>query len=295
MKEKGKAVFKCIKPYGYIFPLLILITSFYVLPIIMSFCFSFTKYNIVNPAEFIGIENYKYILKDNTFLVALKNTLLVTIVVVPVQTILSMLLAVWIVSKKSKLANFVRCIMFIPVLSSMILVGIIWRIILNGDGSPLNYIAYNLLGKNIDWLGNPKIALPVLMFIIIWKNIGYFMIMYIAALMDIPRDYYEVADVDGANKFQKFKSITVPLLKPTTIMIVFLGSIWSFQIFDLVYTMTGGGPGMSTTTLVLHIFNLSFKQFNSGYSMAVANILFLIIAIITIVQRKFLKREESIC
>lgn len=295
MKNKRTTKTMKAKAYLYILPLVIILFSFYIIPIIMSFYFSFTKYNIMRPSKFIGLENYRYLLKDKTFIISLKNTLIVTVVVVPIQTVLSMLIAVWLVSKKErKAAKFARIVIFIPVISSMILISIVWRIILNGDMSPINYIMFNVFNKTPNWLGGSKTALPTLMFIMIWKNIGYFMVIYIAALMDIPKDYYEAADVDGANSLQKFFNITFVLLKPTTIMVVFLGSIWSFQIFDLVYTLTGGGPGLDTMTLVMHIYNLSFKQFNAGYSMTVANVLFLMIAIITIFQRKILKRDRSI-
>ncbi|KYH34421.1 lactose transport system permease protein LacF [Clostridium tepidiprofundi DSM 19306] len=292
--DKLKYISKKLAPYGYLLPLGILLTSFYVIPIIMSFIFSFTKYNIMTPAKYIGLKNYYSIFKDKIFVEALKNTLYFTAIVVPVQTILSLIIAVWLTSReKSKLAEFVKGVMFIPVISSMILISIVWRILLNGDSSPLN-IVFTIFGLNTpNWLGNSKLALPTMMAISIWKNIGYFMIIYIAGIMDIPQSYYEAAEVDGASRWNVFKNITVPLLKPTTIMVVFIGCIWSLQTFDIVYTLTGGGPGLASITIVLHIYNLAFKQFNAGYAMAVANILFLIIAIISITQKKFIKRDKS--
>ena len=281
--------------YGYVLPLFILLTSFYVIPIIMSLFFSFTKYNIMTPPKFTGLKNYMSLFKDKMFIVSLKNTFIFTVCVVPVQSVLSLILAVCLTGRgKSKLAEFVKGVMFIPVISSMILIGIVWRIILNGQESPLNVI-FTFLGFDVpNWIGDPQLALITMMIIAIWKNVGYFMVIYIAGIMDIPKSYYEAARVDGASKWNEFWNITVPLLKPTTIMVVFLGFIWSFQIFDLVYTLTGGGPGMSTMTVVLHIYNLAFKQFNAGYAMAVANVLFFIIAFFSILQKKFLKRDQSI-
>ncbi|SHJ58822.1 carbohydrate ABC transporter permease [Tepidibacter formicigenes] len=286
---------KKLSIYGYIFPLGILLTSFYVIPIIMSIYFSFTKYNIMSPAKFIGIKNYLNLGKDRMFIASLKNTFQFTIVVVPLQTLFSLIMAVWLTNReKSKLTELVKGVMFIPVISSMILIGIVWRILLNGDTSPLNSI-FTFIGLNPpNWIGNIKTALPTLMMIAIWKNTGYFMVIYIAGIMDIPKSYYESAKVDGASKWQEFWYITVPLLKPTTILVVFLGFIWSFQMFDLVYTLTGGGPGVATMTMVLHIYNLAFKQFNFGYAMAVANVLFFIIAVISILQKKFLKKDQSV-
>ncbi|WP_142413990.1 carbohydrate ABC transporter permease [Hathewaya massiliensis] len=291
MEKKHR--FKSLGAYGYILPLAIILVSFYVIPIIMSLFFSFTKYNIMAPAEFSGLSNYKALFKNKMFLDSLKNTAIYTFGVVPVQTILSMLMAVWLTRRGGKLANIIRGLMFIPVISSMVLISIIWRLLLTG-GSPIASL-FNLFNLTMpDFLGNPKFALPTLMVIAVWKNVGYFMVIYIAAIMDIPKSYYEAARVDGASKWREFWDITVPMLRPNTIMVVFLGFIWSFQSFDIVYTLTGGGPGTATMTLVLHIYNLAFKQFNAGEAMAVANVLFFIIAIASIAQKKFLRKDQSI-
>lgn len=292
---KNRFRIKDIQGYGYILPLGILLISFYVIPIFMSLYLSFTKYNIIKSPQFIGLKNYMHLFKDKMFIEALKNTIIFTAVVVPTQTMLSLGMAVWLTSReKSKFIEFVKGVMFIPVISSMILIAIVWRILLNGDASPLNMI-FTLVGlETPNWIGSTKTALPTMMMIAVWKNVGYFMVIYISGLMDIPQSYYEVARVDGATKWQQFWNITVPLLKPTTVLVVFLGFIWSFQTFDLVYTLTGGGPGLATMTMVLHIYNLAFKQFNSGYAMAVANVLFFIIAIVSIFQKKFIKRDEGI-
>lgn len=294
-KKESISKIKNLKPYLYILPLGALLFSFYVLPIIMSIYFSFTKYNIMTPAEFIGLENYKKLLSDRTFLISIWNTIKFALVVVPIQTFLAIILAVWINSrKKTFIGKFAKAVIFIPVIASMISVGVVWKAILSGADSPINQLLglFNLGPFN--FLGDVNLSLYTLMAINIWKNVGYFMVIYMAALMDIPANYYEAARVDGANKFQQFKSITLPLLKPATVMVVFLGSIWSLQVFDLVYSLTGGGPGMSTMTMVMYSYNLNFKNFNSGYAMAVANVLFLIIVIVTIVQKKFLKKDKSI-
>ncbi|GAA0790018.1 carbohydrate ABC transporter permease [Hathewaya limosa] len=295
-KHELKKSFKLKKlgPYGYILPLGIILFSFYVIPIIMSIYFSFTKYNIMIPEKFIGFQNYKRLFNDNTFKISVLNTIKFTLIVVPIQTTLAIILAVWVKSRsKSFIGKFAKAVMFIPVMSSMIVIGVIWKALLSGDTSPVNqFLGIFHIGP-VNWLGDVNLSLYTLMGINIWKNVGYFMVIYIAALMDIPKSYYEAARVDGATKWQEFKNITLPLLKPTTVMVVFLGSIWSLQIFDLVYSLTGGGPGMSTMTMVMYAYNLNFKNFNSGYAMAVANILFFIIAIATILQRKFIKKENS--
>lgn len=284
MKSKNQ-----ISAFAYILPLAVILISFYLIPIVISLVLSFTKYNIMKPPEFVGIKNYIDLFKDEIFIRSIKNTLIFMMGVVPIQTFGGILLAVWLTAwKKHALARFVQSVLFIPVISSMILIGIVWRIMLNGDMSPLNVLV-GWLGLSPDWLGGTMV-LPTLMGISIWKNIGYFMVLYISGLMDIPKVYYEAADVDGANGFQKFWRVTVPQLRPVTAMVVFLGIIWTIQIFDLVYTLTGGGPGTSSVTMAVHIYNLNFKQFNTGYAMAVANILFFINAFLSILQKRFIQK-----
>ncbi len=283
-----------LKPYVFIGPLSIIILLFYFIPIILSTYFSFTDYNIIKPSKFIGLENYYKLFQDEVFRTSFKNTFLFTLGVVPMQTILALTMATLLVSrKKDILSQIVKATMFIPVISSMILVSIIWRILLNSSSSPLNLVFSLLHMDPPNWLGDPSIVLLTLMGITIWKNTGYFMILYIAGLMEIPAVYKESARVDGANSLNTFWHITLPLLKPTTIIVVFLGIVWSLNTFDLIYTITGGGPGTSSMTVVLHIYNNAFKNFKAGYAMSMANLLFLISASSAIIQRKLLKKESS--
>lgn len=298
--DKPKRMF-CIKrlagrgrPYGFIGPLSLILFTFYVVPILLSLYFSFTDYNIIKDPSFIGLSNYRSLLEDKVFKTSLKNTFIFTLGVVPAQTLLSLIMATWLVSRgKSRLTEFVKGAMFIPVISSMVLVSIVWRILLNGEGSPLNMILELLNITQPNWLGDSSIVLFVLMGITVWKNTGYFMVLYIAGLMEIPQNYMEAARVDGAGRLRVFYHITLPLLAPTTIMVAFLGIVWSLQTFDLIYTLTGGGPGNASMTLVLHIYNNAFKNFNAGYAMTMANILLFFSAVAAILQRGLLKRERS--
>lgn len=293
-KSKVKFSLERVKPYMFIGPLSMILLSFYVVPTLLSLYFSFTDYNILQAPNFIGISNYKQLFADKTFRAAMKNTFIFTAGVVPAQTIISLIMAYWLVSRgKSRLTEFVKATMFIPVISSMVLVSIVWRIILNGNNSPLNMIFKVLNITQPDWLGDPSIVLFVLMGITVWKNTGYFMVLYISGLMDIPENYKEAARVDGASNIKIFFHIILPLLKPTTIMVVFLGIVWSLQTFDLIYTLTGGGPGNSSMTLVIHVYNNAFKNFNAGYAMTIANILLLFSVIIAIFQKSLLKKEKS--
>ena len=278
----------------YILPSFILIACFSVLPIFMSGYFSFTSYNVMNDPTFAGLENYAKIFKDAYVADAIKNTLAYVVITVPIQTILSLVFAAFLAYKmQNKTGGFLRSIMFIPVIASAVTAGTIWRIILNTDGGLLN----NLLGvfhiSPVNWLGSTKTALISICIVAIWKNVGYFLVIYYAGIMGISKDLYEAARVDGATNIQQFFKITMPMLKPITYLVVTLGIIWSFQVFDLSYQMTGGGPGRSTVTIVMAIYNSAFKQYKMGYACAMAMVLLVIVLIINGLENLLFKEKEA--
>lgn len=282
--------------YLYILPMLAIVIFFWIIPILISVVLSFTQYNALSTPHFNGVENYKALFEDRIFRQSLINTLIFVITVVPGQTILAFLTASWIDRKgKNPATQFVRWAMFIPSLASVSIVGIVCRILLNNPSSPLNTL-FSLFGLNPSLLlGSEKAAFPTLIVIEILIGSGYYMVIYLAALLDIPRSYYEAAKIDGASQFQIFWKITFPLMRPMTLLVILLGSISAFQSFDLVYTMTGGGPGRSTTmTAMVYLYLYSFKYSKIGFAMAIGNVLILVIAVLTIVQRRLAGRKENI-
>ena len=282
--------------YLYILPMLAIVIFFWIIPILISVVLSFTQYNALSTPHFNGVENYKALFEDRIFRQSLINTLIFVITVVPGQTILAFLTASWIDRKgKNPATQFVRWAMFIPSLASVSSVGIVCRILLNNPSSPLNTL-FSIFGLNPSLLlGSEKAAFPTLIVIEILIGLGYYMVIYLAALLDIPHSYYEAAKIDGASQFQIFWKITFPLMRPMTLLVILLGSISAFQSFDLVYTMTGGGPGRSTTmTAMVYLYLYSFKYSKIGFAMAIGNVLILVIAVLTIVQRRLAGRKENI-
>ena len=225
---------------------------------------------------------------------ALINTLKIMIYVVPLQTVTAIGVGVLIAARKNtwlgKLANIV---IFIPVLSSNAVVGTIWKAILNGHVGVVEKI-FAVFGIDCSMLlGDAATALLTVAMVSVWKNMGYYAVLYISALMSIPDSYYEAAKVDGAGRWARFRYITLPMLKPTTIMTIFLGITTSLQCFDIIYNLTGGGPAMGTTTLVFYAYDLCYKSARAGYAMSVSNMLFVLILITAVAQRKLMKREVS--
>lgn len=278
----------------YVLPSFILIMAFCIIPIFMSGYFSFTSYNIMTPPKFVGLENYEKVFQDGYVADAAKNTLLYVLMTVPAQTILSLVFAAFLAYKmQNKTGGFLRSVMFIPVIASAVTAGTIWRIILNTEGGLLNNILNFFHLDSVNWLGSTKTALISICIVAVWKNVGYFLVIYYAGIMGISKDLYEAAKVDGATSIQQFFKITLPMLKPITYLVVTLGIIWSFQIFDLAYLMTGGGPGRATVTLVMGIYNAAFKQYKMGYACAMAMLLLLIVVIINVIENLFFKERKG--
>ena len=291
MNRKKK---EALQGFIYILPSFILIACFSIIPLFMSGYFSFTIYNVMNSPSFAGLENYSKILKDTYVASAIKNTLIYVIITVPVQTMLALIFAAFLAYKLQNMAGrFLRSIMFIPVIASAITAGTIWRIILNANGGVLNNILKFLHLPQVNWLGDSKTALISICIVAIWKNVGYFLVIYYAGIMGISKDLYEAARVDGATDIQQFFKITLPVLKPITYLVVTLGIIWSFQVFDLTYQMTGGGPGRSTVTIVMAIYNAAFKQYKMGYACAMAMVLLVIVLIINGLENLVFKEKEK--
>ncbi len=278
----------------YVLPSFILIMAFCIIPIFMSGYFSFTSYNIMTPPKFVGFENYEKVFQDGYVADAAKNTLLYVLMTVPAQTILSLVFAAFLAYKmQNKTGGFLRSVMFIPVIASAVTAGTIWRIILNTEGGLLNNILNFFHLDSVNWLGSTKTALISICIVAVWKNVGYFLVIYYAGIMGISKDLYEAAKVDGATSIQQFFKITLPMLKPITYLVVTLGIIWSFQVFDLAYLMTGGGPGRATVTLVMGIYNAAFKQYKMGYACAMAMLLLLIVVIINVIENLFFKERKG--
>ena len=270
----------------FLAPYLIGLIIFWLGPVIASFLISFTKWELVGKPIWLGFGNYKQLFKDELFIKSLINTAYYTIVSVPLGITLSLLLAV-AMNQKLKGIVFYRTAFFMPHISSMVAIALLWGWIYNSQYGLLNYLL-GLLGlPPQNWLGNPKLAMPALIIMSVWKGLGYNMMIWLAALQGIPEDLYEAARIDGANKWQQFRNITVPLLSPTTFLLLILGIIGSFQVFEQSYVMTKGGPAHATLTLVLYMYSSAFEWLKMGYASAMAYILALIILVITLIQFKY--------
>jgi len=302
-------------PYLYILPALIIILVFRLVPILLSFVVSFFDWSIVGVGKFIGLSNYAKLLYDAEFWQSLLNTFYLVIFVVPISLILSLLFAT-LLNNIKKLKSFFRSIYFIPTVTSMVAISIVWKLIFNQQTGlanfflakigidPLGWLAesrgiFLLLLQNFGieiphYLGGPSLALFSIIIVTIWKGLGYNTIIYLAGLQNIPHVYYEAADIDGAGKIKQFYKITWPLVSPTTFYVLMMTTIVTFQVFSQIYLMTGppiGGPLGTTKVIVYYLFDKGFGASNDlSYASAIALVLFAIILTLTLFQKRLEKK-----
>lgn len=296
MKEDRKL--KISAAYFFLAPAMITIFIFFLIPVIAAFLMSFTDFDIYSLgnfsyAQFVGLKNYLEIFKDPLFWTSLKNTLYFVIVGGPLSIAVSLAAALLINSKLIKFKGFFRLAYFLPVVTTLVAVSILWKYIYHPHFGILNYLL-SLFGiHSIDWLGNPQWAMPAIIILAVWKNFGYNMIIFIAGLQNIPEDLYEAANIEGASVWNQFKSITLPMLAPTTLFVGIITMIGYFQLFAEPYIMTQGGPLNSTLSIVLYMYQEGFRWWNMGYSAALAFILFFIILGVSLIQIR-IQRESYI-
>ena len=273
----------------FLLPSLIGTLLFVLLPTVASAVMSLTQWSVIDTPLFVGMKNYTTLLTDDPiFWGSLGATLRYALMSIPVSLSGALGLAV-IVNQPLKGMTFFRVILFIPVVSSMVSVAMIWRWLLAVDFGLVNIALMTVGLPQVHWLTNPKWVLAALALISVWKGLGYGMIIYLAALQAVPAHLYEAASIDGATSWQRFWRITFPLLAPTHFFMLVTGVIGSFQVFDTVYLMTRGGPGNASRVYAFYLWQQAFSYYHMGYASAMAWILFLIIFVITIAQVRLLE------
>ncbi len=285
--------------YFFIAPALISILIFFFIPVIAAFIISFTDFDIyalgdLSTVRFVGIKNYSKLFIDPLFWLSLKNTSYYVILATPLSIAVSLGAAMLLNSKLLKIKGVFRLSYFIPYVTTLVAVAIVWRFIYHPRFGILNYFL-GLVGINpVDWLGDPNWAMPSIVIMAVWKSFGYNMIIFIAGLQNIPEDLYEAASLEGAGEWQKFKSITLPLLAPTTLFISIVTIVGYFQLFAEPYIMTQGGPLNSTLSIVQYMYQEGFRWWNMGYSASIAFVLFFIILLVTLIQFKVQKSSLQV-
>jgi ABC-type sugar transport system permease subunit len=282
-----------VAPYGFILPG----TAFYlmvtIMPMFMGLWMSLHRWNILRTRQtFIGLANYATVLTNPVFWQALKNTLIYTVGVVPVQIGLALIVAL-LLNAEIRGRTMFRLLYYLPVVTPLSIAAVIWQWIYHPQMGLLNAALSTFGVAPRNWLGDPQIAMLSVIIVAIWAGLGYKMVIFLAALQGIPESYYEAAMIDGANRLDLFRHITLPLLRPTMLYVFITSLIGSFQVFGLVNVLTGGGPLDATNVLVMHIYRRAFSDYQFGEASAMSFVLFAIILLFTLVQWKVMGREVS--
>lgn len=287
---------KELKALIYLFPALLVLGVFQFYPIFKALAMSFyTKFDYISGDVFeMGLDNFHYVLTDPDFFLALRNTSIFVFFAVPLSIGLALIFAV-ILNSNIKLKGLFRSIYFIPFVTSMVAVSIVWRWMLNKQYGLINAILLTFGIPKVSWLTDPKMTIPILIAISIWKGLGYKIIIFLAGLQNIDEKYYLAAKIDGASNFQRFKNITIPLLKPTLIFLFITSAIGAFKTFDEIFIMYSQKPGplKSGLTIVYYIFIKFYRHWQFSISAAAALILFLIILVFTILQFKLSGKKSK--
>lgn len=275
--------------YYYLLPALVIYIVLFILPTVMSLFFSLTRWTLFD-WKFIGFNNFVTFFQESSLSIGLKNMMIYAVLTSGLKVVLGLLIAVFLCSG-IKTKNYLRVVIFFPALVSAVAVGVIFKSLLNPTGGVVNQILAAIGINGPSWLGNPRLALFSVIFVDVWKGVSIATVIYIAGLMSIPPHYYETCAIDGGNSLQKFFHITLPLVRPAMNAVIILSLIGGFKSFDLIWAMTGGGPGFASDVLA----SVIYKQYISGfYGLATAGnvVLFVLISIIAFPLYKFLSQGE---
>jgi multiple sugar transport system permease protein len=282
----------------FLAPALVLIGGFFFLPVAASLLLSFTDfdiYAIADPANvrLLGLRNYSELLASPMFWIALRNTLYFAVVGGPLTVAVSLGAALLVNARLVRFKSFFRTLYFAPFVTTLVAVAIVWRYLYHPEYGLLNY-ALGMVGiEPVDWLGDPRWAMPAIILLAVWKNFGYHMLIFVAGLQAIPEELYEAAYLDGAGPWRRFVHVTLPMLGPTLVFVALITMIGFFQLFAEPYVMTQGGPLRSTTSLVLLMYEEGFRWWRMGYAAAVAFVLFLVILGAMLLGRRVRRGEVA--
>jgi ABC-type sugar transport system permease subunit len=282
--------------WAFALPFVVIFLAFMAGPILASLVLSLTDFglrDLRNPlgTNFVGLDNYAKLLGDETFRMALANTAYFVVAGVPLTLGLGLAVALALDRGIRRFRTVYRVGFYLPVVTSIVAIAVVWRFVLNPDYGLLN-MALDAMGiKGPDWLASPVLAMPSLIVMAAWRNLGFAMVLFLAGLQTIPAQLYEAASIDGAGRWAAFRSVTLPLLRPTLLFAVVITTIGYLQVFEEPFVMTGGGPLDRTLSISMYMYQQGFEFFHQGYAAAIAWVLFLLVAIVAVVQFRLLRSQ----
>jgi len=282
--------------WSFAAPFVILFGIFLALPILAALLFSFTSFglrDITNPigASVVGVDNYARLLSDAKFWKSLGNTAYFVVVGVPLTLVLGLVIANALSRGITRFRTAFRVGYYLPVITSIVAIAVVWRFLLNPDVGLINILLRNIGIAGPDWLANKTLAMPAIIAMAVWRNLGFAMVVFVAGMQAIPAMLYEAAAIDGAGRWQSFRYVTLPMLRPTILFMLVITTIGYLQLFEEPFVMTDGGPLDATLSVTMYMYQQGFEFFHQGYAAAIAYVLFVIVAIVAFLQFRFLRSE----
>lgn len=276
--------------YVFIMPTIIGFLLFMAFPVVTSLIISVSEWNLLSDPSFVGINNYLSLFQDGYFWQCLRNTAYFSLFSVLLGVGVSLFLATLLHNPSVRFSGFLKSTIFLPVIFSTVSVALMWQWIFDSHSGMLNHLLGFLHIGPIPWLTDPSYSMPSVIIVAIWRQIGYNMVIFLAALQGVPQELYEAAEIDGASPTRRFWNVTWPMISPSTFFVVVTSIINSFQVFDITTVLTNGGPANSTNTIIMMVYQSGFQNFQMGYAAAVAYVLFAIVLLITAFQNLVSKR-----
>ena len=282
--------------WAFALPFVLIFAVFLAIPIVASFLLSFTNFGLAdlrNPigTSFVGTENYAKLAGDRRFLAAAGNTAYFVLAGVPLTLAAGMLIAVALNSAVVRFRTFFRVGYYLPVVTSIVAIAVVWRYLLQPDQGLLNLLIGTLGIKGPNWLADPILAMPSIIAMAVWRNMGFAMVIFLAGLQTIPTSLYEAARIDGAGRWGEFRYVTLPGLRPTILFALVTTTIGYLQVFEEPFVMTGGGPLDKTLSIAMYTYQQGFRFFHQGYAAAIAYVLFVVVVVVAIIQFRVLRQQ----
>lgn len=292
-QSRARARRNALVGWSFILPNFIGFAVLTLVPMSAAFVIAFMEWDSYSPPEWVGFDNFERMLGNQSFWIALGNTAYYAAGHIPLTMLAALGLAL-LLNKRIRGLGFFRTTMFFPYITSLVAVAVVWNMLFNPTMGPINqFLEWIGVQDPPGWTTTSAWSMPAVIITSVWRDMGYYMVLYLAGLQAIPQEYYEAAEVDGANAWQRFWNITIPSLRPTTFFVLVMVTIASFKVFDLIVVMTDGGPGRSTLVLSQLIYREGIKENRFGYSSAISLVLFLIVLVFTVVQFRIQKRKED--
>ncbi|WP_155372928.1 carbohydrate ABC transporter permease [Catellatospora vulcania] len=291
-RDRRRARRNTLIGWSFILPNFLGFAVLTLVPVIAAFALSFMEWDSYNPPEWVGLDNFQRLLNDESTKIALRNTAFYALGHVPLTMLAALGLAL-LLNRKIAGVGFFRAAAFFPYITSMVAVAVVWNMLFNPQFGPVNqFLQFLGVDSPPGWTTSTTWAMPAIILTSVWRDMGYYMVLFLAGLQAIPVEQYEAAKVDGASTWQRFRAVTLPGLRPVTFLVLILLTVQSFKVFDLVVVMTDGGPGRATLVLSQQIYRRGIIEGEFGYASAISLVLFLLVLVFTLVQFWFNSRRE---